>query len=226
MAIFTDYLAAAIMYNIQILPETLMCGIIILGIILANPSIVTLAAAAGASQLLTSSVSRLMMKMMPDGAVVSSSSNMCQMGYIGKSWERLLRGSASDLLWHPKAPSLFMSTIGFFVGYGWALTQLYRDEINVGVMNKALPMGLNIVGALLVIIAGVFRYNTGCDSFISLFAGTFIGLLLGYIGATIIGHVSGRRLTNLWGIPLLRDRINGGASVYVCDAASSSSSSA
>lgn len=216
MAVFTDYIIAAIMYNIQILPETLICGIIILAIILANPSIVVLATAAGGTQLLTASISRLMAKMLPEGAVVSSSMNMCQMGFIGKSWERLLRGTG-DMLWHPKAPSLFMSTIAFFVGYGWALTQLYKEEIAAGVINRALPLGMNVVAAILVLIAAIFRYNTGCDSALGILAGTFIGIVSGYVVATIIGHVSGRKLTNIWGIPILRDRMATNSNVYVCN---------
>ena len=216
MAVLTDYLVASIMYNIQILPETLMCGIVILAVVLANPSIVVLATAAGGTQLLTASISRLMMKVMPDGAVVSSSMDMCRSGYIGKSWDRLLRGSP-DMLWHPKAPSLFMATIAFFVGYGWALTQLYQDEINAGVVQKALPTGMNVVAFLLLLVAFLFRYKTGCDSFISAFGGTFVGIVIGYLGATIIGTVSGRKLTNVWGIPLLTVNANAGTTVYMCN---------
>lgn len=215
MAVLSDYLVAAIMYNIQILPETLMCGIVILAIVLANPSIVVLAAAAGGTQLLTASISRLLMKVMPDGAVVSSSMDMCRSGYIGKSWDRLLRGGP-DMLWHPKAPSLFMATIAFFVGYGWALTQLYQDEINAGVVQKALPTGMNIVAFLLLVIAFLFRYKTGCDSFISAFGGTFVGIVLGYLIANIIGYASGRKLTNVWGIPLLGSSGATTTTVYVC----------
>lgn len=215
MAIYTDYLVASIMYNLQILPETLMCGVVIMAIVLANPSIVALAAAAGGAQLLTSTIARIMMKMLPDGAVVSSSMDMCNSGFIGRSWQRLLRGSP-DMLWHSKAPSLYMVSIAFFVGYGWALQQLYHDEINAGAISKTTTTGLSIVSLLILIAAFLFRYKTGCDSLLSTIAGTFLGILMGYLGAISIGYASGRTLTNVWGIPLLVNRTGTGANVYVC----------
>jgi branched-subunit amino acid ABC-type transport system permease component len=51
MAIYTDYIAGALMYNLQILPETLMTGILILSVVLANPAL--LAMAGGAAMMFT-----------------------------------------------------------------------------------------------------------------------------------------------------------------------------
>ena len=121
MAIYTDYIAAALMYNLQILPESLMTGILILAIVLANQSLLAMAIGAAGTQLLTGAVGRIIMKMMPDAATRTSSMDMCNTGFIGKSWDRLLRGpNAPENFWHPRAPSVYMATIGFFVGYGLA----------------------------------------------------------------------------------------------------------
>jgi hypothetical protein len=215
MAIYTDYVAAAIMYNLQILPESILCGLILLAIVLANQPLVILAAALAGVQLLASTVGTLLMRFSPEQAVVSSSMTQCTMGYIGKSWDRLFRGGA-DLLWHPKAPSIYMVTVGFLAGWGYALQQLYKEEIQAGVLKPSMMTTMAIITLLTLLLAAVFRIGTGCDSFTATLGGLAFGLLLGYTGAIALGYATDRRATNLWGIPLLRDRINQGSAVYIC----------
>jgi len=221
MAIYTDYIAAAIMYNLQILPDTLITGIILLAIVLANQSLVALAAGAVGTQLLTSSVGQLIMKMGGIGeAVPTNSLDMCHSGFIGKSWDRLLRGpNAPDLLWHPAAPSVFMSTIGFFFGYGLGLLQLYKEEIDAKVVPRATLITTTLISALIVIAALTFRIWSGCESILGAGAGLLFGLVIGYMGSVALGYFTDRKATNLWGIPLLRDRINAGSPLYICPTA-------
>jgi hypothetical protein len=218
MAIYTDYIAAAIMYNLQILPDTLITGIILLAIVLANPALVALAAGAAGTQLLTSSVGQLVMKMGGIGeAVPTSSMDMCNSGFISRSWDRLFRGpNAPELLWHPAAPSVFMSTIGFFFGYGLGLLQLYKEEIDVKVVPRATLIATTIISLLIVIAALIFRISSGCESILGAVAGTLFGLVIGYMGSVALGYFTDRKATNLWGIPLLRDRINAGSPLYIC----------
>jgi hypothetical protein len=217
MAIYGDRIAAALMYNLQILPESLMCGLIILAIVLANPSIVIVAAGTAGTQLLTKAMGRLVMNFAPDATAVSSSMDACATGFVGKSWDRLLRGTdVPELLWHPKAPSVYMATVGFLAGWGFALSQLYKDEIHAGVVNQKLTVAMTVIVALLFALTLVFRIMTGCDTMLGAFAGAALGTALGYLGAITVGYLSDRRLTNVWGIPLLRDRINSGSAVYIC----------
>lgn len=212
---YTDYVAAAIMYNLQILPESILCGLIVLAIVLANQPLVILAAGLAGAHLLASSVGTLLMRFSPEQAVVSTSMTQCSMGFIGKSWERLFRGSG-DLLWHPKAPSIYMVTVGFLSGWGFALQQLYKEEIQAGVIKPSMMTTMAIIALLTMILAAVFRIGTGCDSVAATLGGLAFGLMLGYMGAIALGYATDRRATNLWGIPLLRDRINQGAAVYIC----------
>jgi len=217
MAIYTDYIAATIMYNLQILPESVMSGIIILAIVLANSSLLALAAGAGGTQLLTSAVGRIMMRVMPDGAVVTSSTDMCYTGFVGKTVDRLMRGpDAPELMWHPRAPSVFMATVGFFVGYGLALQQLYKEEINAKVMSQSTLVSTSIISLLLLVTALIFRISWGCESILGAVGGSLFGIAIGYFGCITLGYVTDRRATNVWGIPLLRDRINNGSALYIC----------
>jgi hypothetical protein len=219
MGIYTDYVAAALLHNLQILPETLMCGLVILAIVLASPPVVTLAASMAGAQLLVGAMGRIVMNFQPEQAVVSTASDSCRAGFIGKSWDRILRGTAApELLWHPLAPSTYTATVGFLAGWGYALNQLYKDEINAGVLSAATMMAAGIVMALILVLAVVFRVFSGCDTAMGAISGVVVGLLLAYFGAVSIGYATDRRLTNIWGIPLLRDRINDGQPVYVCDA--------
>jgi hypothetical protein len=215
MAIYTDYVAAALMYNLQILPESLMTGILILAIVLANQALLAMAAGAAGTQLLTGAIGRIIMRMSSNAAVPTSSMDMCTTGFIGKSWDRLFRASP-DQFWHPRAPSVYMATIGFFIGYGLALQNLYKEEIDAKVMSRASLMTTAVISCLLLITAFVFRISSGCETILGAVGGAALGLMIGYLGCIALGYATDRRATNLWGIPLLRDRINNGSALYIC----------
>ena len=213
-----NYTKAQLMYNLQILPESLLCGIVILSIVLASPSLVVLATGAGCTALLTDVIGRLVMKMIPNSAVLTSSLDMCSQGHLGRAWERLLGSGAQnpDRLWTPLAPSAYMSVIGFFAGWGAALQQLYQEEIRAGVIRSAtLYTSIAIMG-LIVMITVVSRVMSGCERLWPTLAGLAVGVAAGFLGAIAVGVVSNRSLTNVWGIPLLQDRIASGSAIYVC----------
>ena len=217
MAIFSDYIAAAVIYNLQILPESVTMGLILLAIVLANGPVAALATGLAGTQLLSGTVGRLVMKYAPDGASIASSMDACTQGYVGKSWTRLLNGGVSpEQLWHPKAPSIYQSTVGFLVGYGLALQSIYREEIKAGVLPQSMMTVVGIIAGLLMILAIVFRVMSGCETVLGAAGGVVLGLIVGYFGAIALSYATGRRMTNIWGIPLLRDRINNGSAVYIC----------
>ena len=217
MAIYTDYIAAALMYNLQILPDSLISGLIVLAVVLANQALVAMAAGAIGTQLLTSAVGRIIMKMSPGVEARTSSLDMCKGGFLGKPLHKLL-GTTPEDLWHPKSPSVFMATIGFFFGYGLALQTLYKEEIEAKVVSRSTLTMTSIIGLLLLITALVFRIASGCETVLGALGGTALGLGIGYLGCVALGYATDRRATNVWGIPLLRDRINNGSALYVCAA--------
>lgn len=216
MAIFRDYIAAAVIFNLQILPETIMSGLIILAVVLASGPTLALAGGVAGAQLLAGTAGRLLMRYSPDSAVPASSMDMCSQGYVGKSWDRLLRGP--DQLWHPMAPSIYQATVGCLAGFGYALQQLYKEEINAGVIPKSMMVTVAIIAALLMLLTLLFRVGSGCETVLGAVGGLALGLLVGYFGTIALGYATGRRQTNVWGAPLLRDRINNGSAVYVCNA--------
>jgi hypothetical protein len=219
MAIYNDYIAAAITYNFQLLPESLICGMIILSIVLVNQPLIVLAAGATGTQVLTSVVGKLIMRYAEGNAQLTGSkcAEVCSPGFLGKSWYRLLNGGrAPELLWHPIAPSVYLATIAFFVGFGLALLQIYKEEIDAKVVSRSTLTMMAIVSLILLAMAVVFRIGNGCDSMFGAVGGVLLGIMLGYLGSIMISYFTNRRATNVWGIPLIRDRINNGSALYVC----------
>jgi hypothetical protein len=216
MGLWHDYIASTFMYNMQILPDAIVAGMIILAVLLANQSLFFLAAGGVLTQLFTGAIGRILMKMAPENAGVTMNPlDGCHGGFLGKSWESLLNPNP-DHLWYPLAPSRYMALLGFFGGVGAALQQLYKEEIDAGIIGRNTLTATSIISILVVVLAAVFRYFGGCDTISSIIGGLLLGLALGYFGYVALGYASGRRLTNVWGIPLLRDRINNGSALYIC----------
>jgi hypothetical protein len=216
MSIWGDYIGASIMYNLQILPDAVIAGMIVLAIILANQSIVFLAVGGALIQLLTGVVGRILMRMSPGNAEVTMLPfDGCRGGFLGKSWEALLNVNP-DHLWHPRAPSAYMALLGFFAGAGGAIQQLYKEEINAGIIGRNTLIATSVISIMVVVLTAVFRYFSGCDTILSIMGGLAFGLAAGYFGYVALGYATDRRLTNVWGIPLLRDRINSGNPLYIC----------
>jgi hypothetical protein len=205
MNFWKEYVVAAFVYNLQILPETVMCGVIIFGILLASQPLVALAIALGITQILIQTMGSLIMKMAPAGGTLTTSLDSCSTGFIGKSWARVL-GRDPGLLWHPYAPSNYLATIGFFAGWGYGLQLLYSEEIDKGVFPRPWMTSLSILGGVVLLLAFLFRLFSGCETFIGALAGTTVGLLFGFCGCVALGYSTERRATNIWGIPLLRKK--------------------
>lgn len=208
-------IVATALFNLQMLPELLVCGLVLLTILLSSQPLFFLALSTGGIQLLLGALNRLLIRMTPESAVVSSTTDVCNGGQIGKTWARLLRNSP-DLLHHSFAPSIYIATVSFLTGWGWALQALYKDEVNAGIMSRSTMMAFPILAVFVLLLIVAFRYFQGCDSLVSIAGGAGIGLIGGFFGAIALGYATDRRATNLWGIPLLRDRINNGSAVYIC----------
>jgi len=221
MPIYPDNIAAAIRYNLQMLPDMLVVGITVLSIILSNPSLVVLAIGAVGSQLLTGAMGRLLMKFgTASEARVVDSANICNSTFTSRFWN-LLAGSSPDRAVQPASPSMYLSTIGYFFGFGLALLQIYKEEIDARVVSRSTLIATTIIAALILFTVALFRIYSGCESILGAVASVALGLLLGYIIAVGVGYGTDRRGTNIWGIPLLKDRINNGSPLYICPAESS-----
>lgn len=222
--IWRDYFLESAVFNLQILPESLLCGIIVLSVLLANQPLMAVAAGGLITQILTYGIGESIMAADPQSTniTVRSPTDICTSGYVGKNWERVLRNiflrkdGKPELYFHAYAPSVYLATIGYFSGWGFALQQLYQEEIYAGILSRATAITMLVITILLLMLVVVYRTMSGCETLFGALTGLFIGMIAGYFMCFILGYATDRRATNVWGIPLLRDRINDGGPVYIC----------
>ena len=210
----TDYIAASLFYNMNILPELLILGNIILAIVLANHAVLAMAIGAIGTNALTGAINGLLASLIPDSAKHTTSMSTCDSGVFKNPWTNLLYGTYRT--WDARAPSAYLATIGFFVGYGLGLQTMYKEEIDARVISRASLTSTAVVSVLILLTVFLYRIFSGCESVIGAIGGTVLGFILGYLMCVSLGFVTDRRATNIWGIPLLRDRINNGSALYIC----------
>lgn len=206
---------SSLFYILQTLPDSLVTGITVLSILLGNQALFTIAASSIFMQALITGIGYLVIKLNPDSVVTRASIEPCVAGYINNYWAQVRGGR--DNVDHPYAPSLYMASVSFFAGWGAALRQLYADEITQGVLAGTQANWMLITAFVIVLAAMIFRiFVAGCESLIGALIGLGAGVGLGYLMCISIGYATGRKATNIWGMPLLRDRIDNGSPVYVC----------
>jgi len=206
---------SAIGYVLQTLPDSLVTGITVLAIILGNQALFTVAVSSIFMQALITGIGYLIIKLNPDSVITRASIEPCVAGYINNYWAQV-RGGRNNTD-HPYAPSLYMATVSFFAGWGAALRQLYAEEISQGVLSSSTSIGMLVIAFMIVLIAVFYRvFVSECESLIGALIGIGAGTLMGYLFCISIGYATGRKATNLVGMPLLRDRIENGSPVYVC----------
>jgi hypothetical protein len=214
MALLND-LERGVIYILRVLPDSLVTGITVLSILLGNQALFTVAASSIFMQALVTGIGYLVIQFNPDSAVVRASTEPCVAGYINNYWAQV-RGGRNNTD-HPYAPSLYMATVAFFAGWGAALKQLYADEINQGVLDSTQTTAFLVLAFLIVLIAMIVRTTApSCESFIGALIGAATGILVGYLLCITIGYSTNRKATNIWGAPLLRDRIDAGSPIYTC----------
>jgi hypothetical protein len=197
-------------FNLQILPESIVTGLIVLSIVLANYTLTVMGIGAVLTQIFTAFIGATIFK---NTSTAAAPGDGCTGGFYGLSPQTLF--NPPDIRGDPLAPSIYMATIGYFFGYGLGLQQIYYYEIERAKAQTPLIITA-VVSALLVVLALIFRIGWfGCDTYVAAACGTLLGLALGYFGSVLIAYFTGRRATNVWGLPLLQDRINSGSAVYM-----------
>jgi len=189
------------------LPETLTVGIVVIGILLANSSIIGVSIVLIFTQLITNGIGRILLNLQPGMAVASSSMSPCTMSLFETPLiSSMVVGEDGKHYWHSAAPSIYLSTIGFFTGWGVALQQIYKQEIDRGVLPKGGLIAAMSLSVIILLLAITFRISSGCESLIGAISGSALGILFGFVGCVALSEISNRKATNIWGIPLLRKK--------------------
>lgn len=208
-------IARGFKFVIQVLPDSLITGITVLAILLGNQTLFALSASSLFMQALVTGIGYMVIKFNPDSVVTRLADEPCAIGFINNYWARV-RGGINNVD-HPYAPSLYMATVAFFAGWGAGLKQLYAEEIDQGVINSSQTTTFLVLAFTIVAAVMLWRvFASGCETFVGAFIGIATGTLLGYVFSVSLGYATDRRATNIWGMPLLRDRIAAGSPIYTC----------
>jgi hypothetical protein len=95
--------------------------------------------------------------------------------------------------------------------------QLYAEERDPGVISNSQTTGFLVTAFIIVALVMIFRvFVTQCETLVGAAIGVATGTLMGYVFSVSLGYATDRKATNIWGMPLLRDRITAGSPIYTC----------
>ena len=114
-------------------------------------------------------------------------------------------------------PSYYSTFAGFLLSYLGTMPLMYQNELNASPKRKASMILGYIVIVLVLLTLIVYRLMTDCDTMFGVFTGVLVGATIGFLMVLLLSYLSDRRLTNLLGLPLMRDKAADGKPIYVCE---------
>lgn len=138
----------------------------------------------------------------------------CSGHFPGISYDRLFGASTlrSDA-W----PSYYTVFLGFIAAYMGALPYIYEPELAASPRRRTTITFAMVAVAVIVLLGGVYRYASGCDTPLGILIGLAVGALFGLVMVLFLAYISDRRVTNILGFPLLRSKAQDGRPIYVCE---------
>lgn len=217
---FIDFSVTGFKYNLQVLPDTITAGSLLFALLFQSPPLATLGAGFIFLNFLHPKLAEFTTRFVSDTFGAEVDPQLCSGQFPGISYDRLLTMSSErtfGALNRPGWPSFYSVFLGYLVGWIGMIPGLYAAEIAASPRRKgATTLGL-IVLALIVIIATIFRVQSGCDTFFGMFVGMLVGIFVGGLLVFGIAYISERRMTNILGVPLIRGKSEDGKPIYVCE---------
>jgi hypothetical protein len=215
----TDFTGKAVLYNLNYLPDTILGGIALFALLLQSAPLAILGISLFSLEFFHSGIAILISSAIPGLNEAGKDVSRCSGHFPGISYERavatiLKTGTLKNL--SVSFPSYYMMFFGTLFGYVWAMSETYKRELDALPQKRAGVLAGIILMGLLTFLFVVNRTLSGCDSILSVFVGTILGVLYGYGIENIIASLSGRSLTNLMNTPLISDKSVDGKPIYVC----------
>lgn len=206
----------AALLNLQVLPDTLLAGVLLFAMLLQSTPLTALGLSLLLLGLVHGRLAAALAAAIP--GLYDVAGGACSGRFPAVSLDRAFTlGAAGVAAVEPGWPSYYATFMGFLGGYVASLPATYAPELRQDVRRAGgVYAGLAVLGALLLLVAA-FRLASGCDSGASTLAGLVGGGLLGAALHAFLAWWSDRRWTNLLATPLLRARGSVGAPLYVCD---------
>lgn len=219
MSAIVEFVQSSFQYNLQVLPDTVMAAAMLFAVLFQSPPMATLATALVSLTFIHPRFAGLLQQVVPglynDPPV---NGQRCSGRFPGITYEGLLgianRGNAGSV---ESWPSYYSTFVGFLAGWIGTLPALYANEIAAQPQRAATTMGGVAILAVLCLTVMMYRIQTGCESFASTSVGLLAGFLMGLAIVLFVAWLSDRRLTNVLGLPLLRNKAEDGKPIYVCE---------
>lgn len=216
---FLNNASAGLKYNLQVFPDTVTAAALIFALLFQSPAFAALGGSSILVSLIHPQIARFFTTFV-NGAVGSGSDARCS-GHFpgGLSFERIMniKTTGFQALSYTGWPSYYSVFVGFLVSYLGSMPLMYQNELAASPKRKASMIFGYVVAAIVLLTLVVYRLVTGCDTPMGAFVGVLVGLALGFLMVLLLSYMSDRRLTNLLGLPLMRDKAEDGKPIYVCE---------
>jgi hypothetical protein len=216
---FVEFATTGFKYNLQVFPDTITAAALLFTLLFQSPP---LAALSGSMILLNflHPVFARFLSQFTSGTLGAEDAARCSGHFPGVSAERLLGmssgrsfGSLDDAGW----PSFYIMFLGFLGGYVGLLPAIYQKEFASSPKRQATAILGLITMAVVVLLGVVYRAISGCDTTLGIVVGLATGALVGGVMVGFLAWISERRITNILGFPLIRDKAPDGKPIYVCE---------
>jgi hypothetical protein len=211
--------SAGLKYNLQVFPDTVTAAALIFALLFQSPAFAALGGSSILLSLIHPQIARFFTTFL-NGTVDSDPGANCS-GHFpgGLSFERIMnmKTKGFQALNYTGWPSYYSVFVGFLVSYLGSIPLMYQNELAASPKRKASMIFGYIVAALVLLTLVVYRLMSGCDSPFGVFVGVIVGAVIGLLMVFLLSYMSDRRLTNLLGLPLMRDKAEDGKPIYVCE---------
>jgi hypothetical protein len=219
LSAFLNFAQDGFKYNLQVFPDTITAASLLFALLFQSPPF----AALGGSLILLSLIHPLLARFLSSfvGGVNGTDDPMRCSGYFpGISLERLTGAASSSsfgALRNDVWPSYYATFMGFLTTYIGSMSILYARELKASPKRKASTYISYAVLALVMLIGVIYRITSGCDGLLTVVVGMASGAAIGAIVVGFLAFISERRVTNMLGFPLIRNKAADGKPIYVCE---------
>ena len=169
-----DFSVSGFKYNLQVLPDTITAASLLFALLFQSPPLATLGAGFILLNFLHPSLAEFTTRFVSNTLGPEIDPQLCSGQFPGISYDRLMNMSSEKtfgVLNRSGWPSFYSVFLGYLIGWIGPLPLIYKKEIDASPRRAgATTLGLIVLG-LAVVIAGIFRIQSGCESVFGLFVG-------------------------------------------------------
>lgn len=217
---FIDFSVTGFKYNLQVFPDTITAGSLLFALLFQSPPLATLGAGFILLNFLHPKIAEFTTRFVSDVVGPEVDPALCSGQFPGVSYDRLMNMSSErtfGALNRAGWPSFYSVFLGYLAGWIGMVPVVYQQEIAASPRKRgAAILGLIVLG-LIILMAGIYRTQSGCETLFGLFVGVLVGLFLGALLMFTTAWISERRMTNILALPLIRGKAEDGKPLYVCE---------